>query len=104
MAKANRAWIAWRHGDNVSLKTDAIAALDSWQQQDKGSYAFQWAALWPLISVTMNEDQVSRALEHAQMLLGPHQQLLPSQLYSLIEQGLIASQGGDLNEGSRVFA
>jgi tetratricopeptide (TPR) repeat protein len=102
MARANRAWIAWRHGDYSTVRADALAALELWQQ-DQGSYAFQWAAICPLISVSLTEKKISEAIEYARMLFKPPQQLLPSDLSKLVEQAIAAWERDDVNGASTLL-
>ena len=47
MAIANRAWVAWRSGDQETAAADAQAALRMWEGLPV-RYFFDWMALWPL--------------------------------------------------------
>jgi tetratricopeptide (TPR) repeat protein len=96
MGKANMAWLAWRENDYSTAREYARSALQVWQQQGQNSYAFQWAALWPLISIAVSRNEVSDAMECARALLAPTQQLLPSELSELIEEAKTYWQHGDV--------
>jgi hypothetical protein len=87
MAKANLAWLAWQESDQSRARAEAQAALDSWQL-DQGSYPFQWAGIWLLISLSISEERVADAIDYAQMLFGPTQQLLPADLSELTKEAI----------------
>ncbi|MCA1607100.1 MAG: serine/threonine-protein kinase PknK, partial [Acidobacteria bacterium] len=89
MAKANLAWMAWHQGNYREVKELGQAAVELWGQ-NQASYPFQWAALWPLVGVTMAENNISEAIEYARVLLVDSQQRLPDELAGLVEDALNA--------------
>ena len=102
MARANSGWLAWRRGDLALAKEEALAAWNSWQiTEDK--YAMQWAALWLLIAIAMNEERLNSAVEYARQLLGPNQQLVPPELSKVIEAGLENFEMGDITSAQQRF-
>ena len=55
-AKGNLAWLAWRIQDLPAVEQRGKEALALWQQSPL-VYPFQWQALWPLITVALEQDQ-----------------------------------------------
>src|SRR5258708_28575123 len=93
MAIANRAWVAWRTGDEEKAATDALAALGMW----KGlavRYFFDWMALWPLLAMALAAGLVEQAVEHAPGMLPPPQQLLQEPARTLIDKAVCAWDAG----------
>jgi len=90
--QANLAWVAWREGHMAQAEVNGRAALELWHQLPAGhsSCAFQWTALWPLISTAFLQDQVEQALDHARALLEPTQQRLPDALTAAVEKAIQA--------------
>jgi len=90
MAKANRAWVAWREGGLAQAEANGQAALELWQQLPLGhsSCAFQWTAIWPLIGVALAHNQTFKANELARELLKPTQQRLPGALTARLEKAI----------------
>jgi DNA-binding SARP family transcriptional activator len=97
MARANLAWVAWREGDLAQTEADGQAALELWQQLPAGhsSCAFQWTALWPLVSVALVRDRTSEASKLVRALLEPTQQCLPDAVTAVVEEALRAWEGDD---------
>lgn len=71
MAIANRAWVAWRCGDEEKAATDAHAALDMWEKLPV-RYFYDWMGLWPLVAMALASGRVEEAVEHARAMLPPH--------------------------------
>ena len=80
MAKANQAWLAWRDGNYAEAEEQGRQALQEWQAQ----YPFQWAALWPLIGISLALGRDDRAIEYAHQLLAPTQQRLPEEVEAAV--------------------
>jgi DNA-binding SARP family transcriptional activator len=97
-AKANQSWLAWRAGDLNAAQELAHSALDFWHQLPAGhaSAPFQWLARWPLIVVTLHEEQIALAVDHARALLDPRQQPPPDALAASLEQTIQAWDNGAL--------
>ena len=94
MAKANRAWLAWCEGSYPEADEWGRQALQEWQAQ----YPFQWAALWPLIGVSLALAQEDRAIEYARLLLVPTQQRLPDDVEAGVEIAIRAWEEGKVEE------
>jgi tetratricopeptide (TPR) repeat protein len=90
-ATANLAWVAWRQGDVAQAREGAQAALELWNRNPI-VYPFRWTALWPLLAMALEEDQIAEALEHARALLEPAQQRLPDTLTALLDDAIRAWQ------------
>ncbi|MCG3118982.1 MAG: Serine/threonine-protein kinase PknD [bacterium] len=100
-AKANTAWVAWREGNLPEVNTNGQAALAAWQQLPAGhaSTAFRWTALWPLIGVSITQDQISEAIAYARGLLDSSQMMrVPEALTAVLEKAINTWQGGDAKE------
>jgi tetratricopeptide (TPR) repeat protein len=95
MARANLAWVAWRQGNLSEAQANGRAALDLWRPLQV-VYPFHWAALWPLISIALAQDQLSAAIDDARALLAPQQQPLPAALRATIEAATQAWDSGRL--------
>ena len=52
MAIANRAWVAWRSGEQEKAAADAQDALEKWEGLPV-RYFFDWMALWPLLAIAL---------------------------------------------------
>jgi DNA-binding SARP family transcriptional activator/tetratricopeptide (TPR) repeat protein len=90
MTRANLAWVAWQEGDLAGAEAEGRAALELWQKLPAGhsSCAFQWTALWPLLAVTLAQNQLSEASQYARALLEPTQQCLPEELTTLVQKAV----------------
>jgi hypothetical protein len=92
-AKANQAWVAWREDNLGQARLNGLAALALWRPSV--TQPFKWLALWPLIGVAMAEDQLSEAVAYAQTLLEPHQQPMPEELTTAVEDAIQAWAEGE---------
>ena len=97
MAIANRAWVAWRSGDESTAVTDAQAALEMWGGLPV-RYFYDWMALWPLVAVALAAGKVEEAVEHARGMLPPPQQLLQEPVRTMVESAVIAWDAGQTAE------
>jgi hypothetical protein len=99
MAKANLAWVAWRQGDLSQAERSAEAALIQWADIPvfRHQYAFSWAAVWPLIGLTLARGQTARSVEHAAVLVDPALQPPPAELGVLIGEALREKARGSLD-------
>ena len=98
MAHANLAWVAWREGDHDQVRELARTAFAAWQR-GQWIYAFHWTARLPLLALSLDRNQISDALEHAQALLDPQQQKLPEKLEAALET---AVQAGEAQQAKQV--
>jgi class 3 adenylate cyclase/tetratricopeptide (TPR) repeat protein len=93
MAIANRAWVAWRSGDEETAVTDAQTALRMWEELPV-RYIFDWMALWPLVAVALAAHQVEQAAEYARAMLPAPQQSLQEPVRTLVEDAVHAWDAG----------
>jgi class 3 adenylate cyclase len=89
MAIANRAWVAWRSGEEAQAATDAQAALQIWESLP-ARYMFDWMALWPLVAIALASQNVEQAAEYARRMLPPPQQPLQEPARTLVEDAVHA--------------
>lgn len=94
-AEAGLAWVAWRARSTAEAGRLARAALASWQRFEQ-AYPLQWQALWPLLGLALERDDVAEAVAHAGALLRPEQQVLPDTLAGPLAAGLAAWEGGQV--------
>jgi class 3 adenylate cyclase/tetratricopeptide (TPR) repeat protein len=87
MAIANRAWVAWRSGQEEKAATDAKGALGMWEGLPV-RYFFDWMALWPLLAMALASGNVEEAVEYARRMLPPPQQLLQEPVRTLVENAV----------------
>jgi class 3 adenylate cyclase/tetratricopeptide (TPR) repeat protein len=97
MALANRAWVAWRTGEEEQAAADAQAALDIWEKLPV-RYFYDWMALWPLLAMALASGHVGEAVEHARGMLPPPQQLLQQPARTLVENAVHAWAAGQAAE------
>jgi hypothetical protein len=93
MALANRAWVAWRSGDEEKAATDALAALELWKKLPL-RYGNDWMALWPLLAMALASQRIQQAAEYARGMLPPPQQLLQEPLWTMVENAVHAWDAG----------
>ena len=93
MAIANRAWVAWRSGDEETATMDALAALEMWVRLPI-RYFFDWMALWPLVAMALASRQIDQAAEYARGMLPPPQQLLQEPVRTLVHNAVQAWDAG----------
>ena len=89
MAIANRAWVAWRSGDEEAAAGDAQAALQMWEGLPV-RYMFDWMALWPLVAIALASRHIEQAAEYTRRMLSPPQQLLQQPARTLAEDAVRA--------------
>jgi hypothetical protein len=96
MARAQYAWLAWRAGDWVETKRQAGVAIDDWGGlgQAQSVVPFRWFALFPLMGVALQEEDVEQAVQWAQHLITPPQQRIPDELTTLLEWAVAAGEKG----------
>jgi hypothetical protein len=112
MAKANRAWLAWRRDDTAAVQELVEEAMALWQQLPGGhaSVPFQWLAYFPFIAAALEQENLPLAIQGARALLMPSQQRLPDELAGTLERAIQAwdqdepGPAGDLLRRSLVFA
>jgi DNA-binding SARP family transcriptional activator len=87
VARANLAWLSYLAGNTEEAERDARAALQAWSNR---AYPFHWLALWPLLGIALQNGNLAQAIEHAQALLHPTQQALPSDVEAALAAALAA--------------
>ncbi|HVA93132.1 MAG TPA: helix-turn-helix domain-containing protein [Chloroflexota bacterium] len=90
-AIANLAWVAWCDGNFTEAQAHGDAALDIWRNSP---YPLQWTALWPLLALALIRGALAEAIDDARALLAPPQQLLPTALATVLEEAILAEEGG----------
>lgn len=89
MGRAVLAWAAWGQGDAAGARTHAQAAVQLWRNLPI-VYPFQWAALLPLMGVSLKSKQHAIAVDYARAMLDPAQQRLPEQLAVALQAAIRA--------------
>jgi DNA-binding SARP family transcriptional activator len=99
---ANRAWLAWRNGDDLKAKNDCQSAIEIWNQFH-GGFVFHGLAEWILLTIALSHHDAKEAATSAQHLLNPTSQRLPDPLTQLLNDGLHAYQGKDEDSAFQLF-
>jgi class 3 adenylate cyclase/tetratricopeptide (TPR) repeat protein len=86
-AKANLAWVALRDGREAEAEELGKAALGCWAPLAL-AYAFKWQAVWPLLWLALQRDDLTEATALAEQLLAHGQQLPAPKLRSLLESAV----------------
>lgn len=89
-AQANQAWLAWNDGNLEEVAIQGNQALETWDMvgSQYASTAFKWTAIWPLMDLAMEKNQIGDAIAYAQQLLEPTQQRLPDNLTAALERAI----------------
>ncbi len=77
LTEANLAWASWREERLLEAKAHGRSALQAWEQTAIADFPFKWTALFPLLAIAREENDLARAIEWAHSLLEPTQQPLP---------------------------
>jgi hypothetical protein len=97
MAIANRAWVAWRSGEQEAAAADAHAALEQWERLPV-RYPVDWMALWPLVAMALGSQRIEQAAAYARQMLSPPQQPLHEPVRSLVGNAVRAWDNGQAAE------
>lgn len=97
-ARANLAWAALQRGDQPQVSAHGEAALQAWGNS-RVVYPLRWLASLPLLCVSLERNERTRAETLARDLLSPSQMQLPEPLIGLLT-GLLRADDRD----SRVVA
>ena len=84
-AKANLAWVALRDGQRVEAEQLGRQALDCWTPL-ANAYGLRWQAIWPLLWLALERDDLDEAKALADQLLAHSQQLPPTDLRPMLER------------------
>lgn len=93
MATANLAWLEWRAGNYQEVKRLGESVLEMWEDIS-AVYPFKWAVYWPLIGVSLAEEDIHTAVEYVRNLLSPEQQ--PQPVLNLLHKCLVWFESGNL--------
>jgi len=77
IAHGNRAWLAWRAGDDVAATREGEAGLSALSRLP---YPFRWIAILPLAAALRRRGSLDEALALLPALLEPSQHRLPDSL------------------------
>ena len=88
-AHGQRAWLAWRDGDDDACELEGRAALAAWRSGQP--YPLQWAARLPLLASCLRRAAPTEAVAHAEALLDDGQQRLPDALEAALARLAVAS-------------
>lgn len=88
MAKANLAWAAARRRQTDAAEQLCREALGLMP----AAYPFRWAAVWPLLGLSLQRKDGSTAIHCVQQLLDPDQQRMPPDLTRLLVTGFAAAE------------
>ena len=100
VARATLGWIAWCAGDETTAGAEAKAALEVWAEGVP--YPFKWTALWPLIAIAIECNDVSAAAKYSQQLLDPPQQPLPPKLAACVAEIIKAHKSAQEKEALEI--
>ena len=84
-AKANLAWVALRDGQRGEAEQSGRQALDCWAPL-ANAYGLRWQAIWPLLWLALERNDLTEAKALADQLLARSQQLPPPDLLALLER------------------
>ncbi len=96
MARAQYAWLAWRSGDLAETKRQVQAAIEDWGglRSTQTVVPFRWFALFPLMGVALQEEDIDQAVEYARHMITPPQQRLPDDLTDLLKRAVVTWDQG----------
>jgi predicted ATPase/DNA-binding CsgD family transcriptional regulator len=102
MARAQYAWLAWCAGNLAETKREAGAAIQDWGGLDtaQAGVPFRGLALFPLLGVALQDEDIEQAVQWAQHLITPPQQRLPDGLMTLLERAVAAGENGERDAAS----
>jgi DNA-binding SARP family transcriptional activator len=87
MATANLAWLEWRAGNYQEAQRLGKSVLEMWEDISV-VYPFKWAVYWPLIGVSLAEEDIHTAVEYVRNLLSPEQQPPPQPVLNRLNKCL----------------
>jgi len=95
--EANLAWLKWQEGNLISAKKHGLKALAIWQELPI-VFPLQWLAIWPLIDIALNQNELFDAVDYAHLLLRPDMCLLHPKLTSILQKAVLAGNNDDSDE------
>ena len=94
MAAATSAWVAWRGGDDTTVRQEGPRALDLWGSLPN-RYPIDWLACFPLLAVATKDRNLADGSRWAQLMLTEQQQQLPDAIAKPLREGVVAAEQGD---------
>ncbi len=94
MAYATECWVAWRGGDFEKAIRSGRRALRIWQEIPN-RYPCDWMAIWPLVAIALEREEIPEATELARGLLSESQNPLPSELEKVVREATVVKEAGD---------
>lgn len=91
MAKAHLSWVAWRRGERDEAEKLAHEALAFWHAMED-PYGFDWMALFPLIQLALEKNEIAKATAYAAGMLTENQHPLPDEVTSAIGHAVQAAE------------
>jgi class 3 adenylate cyclase/tetratricopeptide (TPR) repeat protein len=89
----NRAWAAWRRCDLDVARREGQAAQDLLARLPH--MPLSWIALWPLLAVRLQDDDLIAGVELAGLLVDPSQMKLPDDLEAPLGRAVATWEAGD---------
>jgi adenylate cyclase len=89
---ANQAWSLMRHGRGAEARAAATEAAAIWAKEP---WLIKWLAHWPLLSVAIDDEDVSAALEHCKTMLAPYQYDMGEDIVAGLREGCEAAERGE---------
>jgi tetratricopeptide (TPR) repeat protein len=86
-ARANLGWLKWRANEIMESKDLCSEALQIWRSLPLVS-PFQELALWPLIGIALQENELKEACRHASFILDPTQRQLDPEFEDLLRSAV----------------
>jgi DNA-binding SARP family transcriptional activator len=87
IAAANLAWLEWRAGNYKEARRLGEDVLEMWDDIS-AVFPFKWVVYWPLIGVSLANEDIHTAIEHVRNLLSPEQQPPPQPVFILLNKCL----------------
>ena len=97
--RSNLAWIAWKRGRFAEAESIARAASD-WIRETpaiRAIYPLPWEALFPLLDIDLRNEDLSRSVDDARLLLMPEGQRLPDALADELQAGIDHFDRGEVD-------
>jgi class 3 adenylate cyclase len=92
MASATAAWVAYRRGEQETVREEALQALELWAALPN-RYPIDWMACFPLLAVAVVQRDAPQARRWAELMLIAQQQELPHRLATPLRNAVAFSAG-----------
>lgn len=94
-AHGNLAWLAWREGNLDAALEHGQSAQRAWQALPL-PYMVEWLALFPLLGVALERDDVAQGIVYAERLEDKTQARLAIPVHAELQHALDAAKQGDV--------